>query len=64
MYFSDLKREDIEKELKEIKNTKLKDIKSYEKLFREGLKESNITVIGNKSEIEKEREIFNNIDDI
>ncbi|MFX0549336.1 insulinase family protein [Hathewaya histolytica] len=64
MYFCDLKREDIEKELKEIKNTKLKDIKSYEKLFREGLKESNITVIGNKSEIEKEREIFNNIDDI
>lgn len=61
MYFSDIKREDLERELKEIKNAKLKDIKAYEKMFREGLKKNNITVIGNKREVEKEKKIFNNM---
>lgn len=59
MYFSDIKREDLERELREIKNARLKDIKAYEKMFREGLKKNNITVIGNRREIEKEKNIFN-----
>ncbi|GAA0787852.1 insulinase family protein [Hathewaya limosa] len=61
MYFSGIKRDDLEKELKEIKNTTLKDVKGYEELFNKGLKQNNITVIGNRSKIQKQKDIFNKI---
>lgn len=59
MYFSNIKRQDLERELDEIRNTDINSLKKYGDMFRKGLNENNITVIGNSQEINKNRTIFN-----
>lgn len=60
-YFLNLTEDDILNEKNQIINVKVNEIKDYFYILKEGFENSKICTIGNKKNIEKNIDIFNNI---
>jgi Zn-dependent M16 (insulinase) family peptidase len=60
-YISNISYEDYLKERKEVLSTKQEDIRKTADLVKSALKQDNICVLGNENELEKNKEIFNEL---
>ncbi|CAK7078046.1 insulinase family protein [Tissierella sp.] len=60
-YLMGIKTEDLNKELKEILNTKSQDMKKFAEMIEKGLKDNNIVTVGNEKIIKDNKGFFNSI---
>jgi Zn-dependent M16 (insulinase) family peptidase len=60
-YISNISYEDFVKEREEVLNTTKEDIRKNADLVKSVLKQNNICVVGNENELEKNKEIFNEL---
>jgi Zn-dependent M16 (insulinase) family peptidase len=58
MLLSGLTQEDIQRERDEVLSTTVEDLRSFARLFREGMEQNNICVFGGETEINKEKDLF------
>lgn len=60
-YISNISQEDVQRNRKEVLDTKLKDIKDYATLLEDSMKENYLCVLGNENKVEENKELFNNL---
>ena len=60
-YLMGIKTEDLNRELKEILNTKPQDMKKFAEMIEKGLKDNNIVTVGNEKVIKDNKGFFNSI---
>ena len=60
-YIMGIKTEDLNRELKEILDTKPQDMKKFAEMIEKGLKDNNIVTVGNEKVIKDNKDFFNSI---